>query len=139
MASNALAVKDAFRRMCEEDADLNTQTTWGFPIGEPQRRWVMLGEIRWDASDWATNRSKQEVFGIQVTINCQIRGGNAEEAERECYRMIEHIENKMKADPRMGIGAVAWTSFVPRSLTSFPSDAYFEGQLEAELVVTARL
>jgi hypothetical protein len=140
VATNAFAVKSALRDLAKSRPELSGyQVTYGFPVRNPERRWVFIGEVLWEDSQWATNRNREEVFSIAAVINCQISGATSEDVERELQRMAEGIENGLKANPSLGIDSVVTTDFVPKKLVSFPSDQTYEGQLECLLRVKARL
>jgi hypothetical protein len=115
------------------------QVTWGYPTRNPERRWVFVGEVMWPDSQWVTNRSREETFEVSVIVNAQISGATAEEVENELQRMAAGIEDGMKVTPNLGIQSVVTTDFVPKKLSSFPSDQVYEGQFEAIVRVKARL
>lgn len=140
MSTNAFAAKAALRDMIKAlPALAGYQVTWGYPARNPERRWVFVGEVHWPESQWATNRSREEVFEVSVIVNCQLSGATSEEVEGELQRMAAGIEDGMKAVPNLGIPSVIVTDFVPRKLSSFPSDQVYEGQFEATVRVKARL
>ncbi|MGV9815465.1 hypothetical protein ACWDTQ_26585 [Streptomyces cellulosae] len=140
MSTNAFEVKSRLRDMIKALPALKGyQVTWGYPTRNPERRWVFVGEISWTESDWATLRSREEVFSISVVVNCQMSGGTAEEVERELQTMAAGIEDGLKADPTLGVQSVVFSDFVPQKVSSFPSDQVFEGQLESVVRVKARL
>ncbi|MEV5080328.1 hypothetical protein AB0K74_16360 [Streptomyces sp. NPDC056159] len=140
MSTNAYAAKAAVRDMIKGLPALSGyQVTWGYPVRNPERRWVFVGRIQWPDSQWATNRSREEVFEISVVVNCQLSGATSEEVERELERMAEGIEDGLKANPNLGISSVVTSDFVPKEMDSFPSDRVYEGQLDAIVRVKARL
>ncbi|MFB7185203.1 hypothetical protein ACFCZT_07765 [Streptomyces sp. NPDC056230] len=140
MATNAFAVKTALRDLAQAQPELSGyQVTYGYPSRAPERRWVFVGEVHWQDSEWATNRMREETFEIATVINCQISGATSEEVELELQRMAAGIENGLKANPSLGIHAVVTSDFIPKKLVSFPSDQVYEGQLECALRVKARL
>lgn len=139
MATNALDVKAALRDLVKTQPELSGyQITWGYPTRGPERRWVFVGEVLWDDSQWATLRSREETFNVSVVINCQLSAGTSEEVEREVQRMAAGIENGLKANPSLGVSSVVTSDFVPKKLASFPTDGAYEGQLECVLRVKAR-
>ncbi|MFC7979508.1 hypothetical protein ACFUT3_30285 [Streptomyces cinereoruber] len=140
MSTNAFAAKGALRDMIRALPALSGyQVTWGYPSRNPERRWVFVGEILWPESEWVTNRSREEVFEVSVVVNCQLSGATSEEVEGELQRMAAGIEDGMKAAPNLGIRSVVTSDFVPKKMTSFPSDGVYEGQFEAVVRVKARL
>lgn len=140
MSTNAFEVKAALRDMVKALPALKGyQVTWGYPSRNPERRWVFVGEIMWNDSEWTTLRRREEVFEVSVVVNCQMSGGSAEEVERELQDMAAGIEDGMKANPTLGIQSVVSSDFVPKKVTSFPSDRVYEGQLESVVRVKARL
>jgi hypothetical protein len=140
MATNAFEVKRALRDLIKAQPELSGyQVTYGYPTRAPERRWVFVGEVSWEDSVWATNRSREETFEVSCVLNCQLSAGTSEEVESELQRMAAGIENGCKANPSLGIAGVVYTDFVPKKLASFPSDQVYEGQLECALRVKARL
>lgn len=140
MSTNAFAAKAALRDMIKAlPALAGYQVTWGYPTRNPERRWVFVGEVMWPDSQWVTNRSREETFEVSVIVNAQISGATAEEVENELQTMAAGIEDGMKATPNLGIQSVVTTDFVPKKLSSFPSDQVYEGQFEAIVRVKARL
>ncbi|MFF0481053.1 hypothetical protein [Streptomyces sp. NPDC004435] len=140
MSTNAFAFKGALRDMIRAlPALAGYQVTWGYPSRSPERRWVFVGEVLWPDSQWATNRSREEVFEVSVVVNCQLSAATSEEVEGELQRMAEGIENGLKVSPTLGIQSVVTSDFVPKKLVSFPSDQVYEGQIEAIVRVKARL
>lgn len=137
--SNALAVKAALKAKVDSLPELaDVQRTWGLPARQPDKRWCLIGQVQWEKSDWATNRSREERFSIKVVLSVQITGATAEDVETACMNYATEIEAALKADPKLGQPNVVTSSFVPRELNSFPLDGVIEGQLEAEYQVTAR-
>jgi hypothetical protein len=140
MSTNAFAFKGALRDMIRALPALSGyQVTWGYPVRDPERRWVFVGEIQWPDSTWVTNRSREEVFEISLVVNAQISGATAEEVESELQRMAAGIEDGMKSKPNLGVQSVVSSDFVPKKVSSFPTDQAYEGQLESIVRVKARL
>lgn len=140
MSTNAFAFKGALRDTIKAlPALAGYQITWGYPMRNPERRWVFVGEVQWPDSQWVTNRSREEVFEISVVVNCQLSAATSEEVESELQRMAAGIENGMKVSPNLGIQSVVTSDFIPKKLSSFPSDQVYEGQFEAVVRVKARL
>jgi hypothetical protein len=140
VSTNAFAAKAALRDMIKGlPALAKYQVTYGYPTRDPERRWVFVGEVDWPESQWVTNRSREEVFEISVILNAQISGATSEEVEGELQRMAEGIEDGMKANPSLGLQTVVSSDFVPKKVTSFPSDQVYEGQFESVVRVKARL
>jgi hypothetical protein len=130
MSTNAFAFKGALRDMIRALPALSGyQVTWGYPVRDPERRWVFVGEIHWPDSQWVTNRSREEVFEISLVVNAQISGATAEEVESELQRMAAGIEDGMKSKPNLGVQSVVSSDFVPKKVSSFPTDQAYEGQL----------
>lgn len=138
--TNALAVKAALRDMLTGLPSLaGVQTTWGFPGREPEPKWSYVGKVDWDTSEWATNRSRQERFVIDVTFSVQLFAATAEDAERAVMALAADAEAALKDNPTLGIAAVVSSDFIPRRLGSWPIDDGFEAQLEINAAFTARL
>lgn len=139
MASNAIAAKAAVKALIDELTDLRAiMRTWGMPGGDPERRWVVVGDVKWLETNWATDKSRREQFTVKVVVNCQISGASAEEVEEQVMAYSGAFEDALKADPRLGIGSVTNTSWQPISLDSWPITDGYEGQLEANVYVDAR-
>ena len=140
MGTTAIDAKSALKAIVDAlPAFVDMQSTWGFPSRDPEKRWVYFGNIVWESSDWHTNRGRQEKYGIDFAINIQGARSTAEEVESECIRLLELIEEAVKADPRLG-GIVVDTSVVPEDLKSWPgAGGSMEAQVAARLDVTARL
>lgn len=140
MGTTAIEAKAAFKAIVDALPDFaDLQRTWGFPSRDPEKRWVYFGNIVWESSDWHTNRGRQEKYGIDFAINIQMARSSSEECERECIRLLELVEEAVKADPRLG-GIVVDTSVVPEDLKSWPgASGSIEAQVGARLDVTARL
>lgn len=140
MATNAFEAKANLRDMLKAQPELaKYQVTWGYPSRAPERRWIFVGEVTWKESEWATNRSREEQFFIALVVNCQLTGGTSEEVERELQTMASGIENALKANPSLGIASAVTSDFIPQKLSSYPSDSVYEGQLECQIRVKARL
>lgn len=140
MATTAIAAKAAIRDIAGQSAGLAAfKTTWGFPTREPTKKWLMLGEIKWQNSDWATNKSRQETYRIGFSVNVQIMGGDGETCERAAAAAFAEFEDSIKANPQIGVPGIVYTNFHPQRLFSFPADDYYEGQFDGEIEIHARI
>jgi hypothetical protein len=138
MANSAIQVKAAFKSRVDAIPSLaQVQRTWTYPTREPERRWVMIGGISWDSSEWATNRSREETFRIAVAVNLQMTAATAEEAETAAAALMADIEDILDSAPKI-IPSVVTAGFMPKSLLSIPSTEAIEAQFEGEAVFTAR-
>lgn len=138
MANSAIQVKEAFKARVDLIPSLaKVQRTWTYPTREPERRWVMVGGISWDSSEWATNRSREETFRIAVAVNLQMTAATAQEAETTAAALMAEIEDVLNEAPKI-IPSVVTAGFHPKSLLSIPSAETIEAQFEAEAVFTAR-
>jgi hypothetical protein len=140
MATTAFDTKKALHALIQGRPELaKYQVTYGFPARAPERRWVFVGEVTWEDSMWATNRSREETYQISCVFNCQISGATSLDVEEELRAMAAGVEEAVKASVNLGISDVYFTDFVPQKLVSFPSDQVYEGQFECSLRVKARL
>lgn len=138
MANNALAVKAAFKAAVDGIPALSQiQRTWSYPMREPERRWVLVGEITWQSSEWVTNRSREETFSIALLVNVQMTAATPEEAEKAAGAIAASIEDVLNQAPKI-IPTVVTAGLHPKRLVSFPSTDAYEAQFEAEAVFTAR-
>lgn len=139
-STNAIDVKAQILAMIRDIPEAEAEDwdiDWGFSKS-PERTWVYCGEINWDSSEWATNRSREEVFNVRVVVNIKRRRGTPEDLEREVVRIGALIEAGVKAAPQFGMGEVVTSGFIPRKMDSMPADEYGEAQLEADIRVVAR-
>lgn len=140
MPTTAIAAKAALKTIAESSASLSSyKVTWAYPTKAAPKRWLMLGEVKWSDSSWATNKSRQESYKIAFTINVQITAGDGEAAERAAIDAATDFENAVKATPNLGVAGVTYTDFQHNRLFSFPTDEYFEGQLDGEIEIHARI
>ncbi|GAB3847273.1 hypothetical protein GCM10029963_28430 [Micromonospora andamanensis] len=140
MSTRALDVKHALRVMLAGMSlavQDKVQVTYGFPTRSPERRWAVVGEIRWESAEWATNRSRNEEFAVAVIFSVQTAGGTSDECEAYAAALAAEFEDLLKADPSIG-GRVITSSFTPRTLRSWPIDNAYECQFETEVRATAR-
>lgn len=139
MTTKALAVKQALHGILSGMpivASDRVQVTYGFPTRSPDRRWAVVGEINWDGAQWATNRSRQEEFRVQVVFDAQI-AGTAEDAESCVLAMADAFGAALAADPSLG-GLCVTSGYTPRVLKCWPIDGAYEAQFETEVRVTCR-
>lgn len=140
MATSALAVKSALKAEIDSvETDGNLEVTWGFPKKEPAKRWCIVGDIKWDTSEWITNRGKNESYKIVVDVWVRITGGTAQEAETQAEAYESLIEDALKANPKVGVSNVITSSFIPVELQSWPQDDGGEARFKCEFAVTARI
>ncbi|MER7445049.1 hypothetical protein [Micromonospora avicenniae] len=140
MSTKAVEVKQALRAILADMALTATdkvQVTYGFPTRAPERRWAVVGEINWDSAEWATNRSRNEEFTVSVIFSVQDAGGTSEGAEGYAVALAKEFEERLAADPSIG-GRCITSSFVPRSMKSWPIDGAYECQFETQVRATAR-
>lgn len=110
---------------------------WGF-ARTPERTWVYVGEVNWEASEWATNRGRTEQFTVKTVVNIKRRRGTPEDAEREAIRIVSLIESVVKQTPGLNVAGVISSDWIPKQLDSWPSDEFTEAQIECALRVSAR-
>jgi len=131
-----LALKSLLDSMAIVSAD-NVQVTYGFPTRSPERRWAVVGPVRWDAAEWATNRARNETFAISVVFSVQEFGMTSDEVEDYAIRLSAEFEEMLKADPSIG-GLCITSGFMPRALNSWPIDGGYECQFETEVTAVCR-
>lgn len=142
MTTKALLVKGYLRDLANSMAVVpveQVQVTYGFPMGGPDKRWIAVGEITWDGSEWKTNRSRDESFSIKVIFDVQLAGGTAEQVEAYAELMSREFEDRLTSDPSMG-GLCITSVYTARTMRSFPSDrTTYECQFETEVRATCRV
>lgn len=140
MSTNAVAVKQSLKALIDALPSFgDVQRTYGVPRTF-DKRWCNVGRITWDSSEWATNRSREESFSIELLVSVVQSAGNAESVEVEASRLAGLIEDAVKAAPNFGNSKVVTSGFKPLRLNSFPNDPEgFEAQYECAISVTARL
>lgn len=140
MSSNALAIKAHVYELIRSLPELEgVQVTYGVPKSF-DKRWVALGRVRWDSSEWATNRAREEVFSIEGLCSVVSTAGDASSVESAALAMGAAIEDAVKASPGFGNTHVVTSGFKPTNITSFPNDTEgYEAQYEWIISVTARL
>ena len=140
MSTKAIQVKEALETKLKALALVvseNVQVTYGFPTQSPERKWACVHEVRWRDAEWATNRSRNEVFGVAVTFNVQLLAGNARDAEAAVIKYAAAFEDALKDNPGLG-GLCITTNYEPRQLRSWPIADGYEAQLDTEVVATCR-
>lgn len=116
-----------------------TQVTYGFPRTVPERRWALLGDIRWLKSDWVTSgKRKEEIFAVEVTFAVQVPGGDGTEAEALAVDISADFESMLQTNPGLD-GLCITSSLVPQSLRSWPIDKAYEAEYKTEVFATCRL
>lgn len=140
MSTRAVQVKQTLRGWLADmglvEAD-QVQVTYGFPTRSPERRWAVVGDIRWDSAEWATNRSRNEDFAVLVVFSVQMLGGTSEETEVYATQLAAEFEDRLRANPSID-GLCITSGFTPRSLRSWPIDQGYECQFETEVQATCR-
>jgi hypothetical protein len=139
MSTNALLVKAAIQTALQQSAGLvDVPIIWGpDPRHQPQR-WILLGQIHWDHERWATNRSKEETFTIDLISEVMLTASTAFDAETQAAELSGIVEDIVKASPGFGLSGVVTSIYSPGRLLSFPADDRWVGQMHGELKVTAR-
>lgn len=137
--SNALAVKEALYGLVRGLPEFEgVQVSYGVPK-RIDKRWCALGRIRWDASDWATNRGREETFTIEGLVSIVQTAGDAASVEAAALALGGAIEAAVKAAPNFGMASVVTSGFKPTSVSSYPNDTEgYEAQYEWTVSVTAR-
>ncbi len=140
MATTALAAKAAIRDIAVNTAGLSSyKVTWGYPTREPTKKWLFLGDTKWSQAEWDTNVSRRETYRIHFSLNLQVMAGDGETCETLVIAAMKELEDAIKAKPQLGVPGVIWTNFHPSRLFSFPADDYYEGQMDGEIEVHARI
>lgn len=137
----AFAAKKYLYDMAVQDSVLSSQNvyvTYGFPDETPEKRWLLIGQIEWDQSDWVTNRSRLEVFNITVMLDCVLFATDALTSEQYTRDLLADFETSLKGDPTMN-GLLVTSSFRPVKLNGWPTPDGYEVQFEGEMVCQARI
>ncbi|NUR00425.1 MAG: hypothetical protein HOY79_29005 [Streptomyces sp.] len=139
MSTNALLIKAAVQAALQQSAGLvDVPILWGpDPRNQPQRL-VLLGQIHWDHEKWATNRSKEETFTLDVISEVMLTASTAFDAETQAAELSGIVEDIVKASPGFGLPGIVTSIYSPGRLLSFPADDRWVGQMHAEFKVTAR-
>ena len=140
MSSAALDIKQHVYTLIRELPEFaDVDVTYGVPK-RFDKRWCALGRVRWDSTEWATNRSREEVFTLEGLINIVQAAGDATSCEATALALGGAIEDAVKADPGLGNPRVVTSGFKPSNISSFPNDTEgYEAQYEWTISVTARL
>jgi hypothetical protein len=137
VSTKAVTVKTAIQGMLDATVVAGTQVTYGLPTRAPERRWACVNDIRWSATEWATNRSRNETFSVSVIINVQVQGGIAATAEAAVIDIADAFEDALAANPGLS-GLCITTNFSPRALRAWPIDGAYEAQMDAEVIAVCR-
>jgi len=120
-----------------EFADVDV--TYGVPK-RFEKRWCAIGRVRWDSTDWATNRSREESFTVEGLISIVQAAGSPTSVEATALALGGAIEDAIKASPNLGNPRIITSGFKPSNISSFPNDTEgYEAQYEWMISVTARL
>jgi len=139
--TQALTVKAYVFNALEAEAGLqNTRVSYGLPgRAEPSPSSVIVGNVKWDKSEWKTNRGREETFRIDVLSEVQILGGSAMDAETEVAMLNGIVEDFFATSPTFGLGNLVISDYSPGALISWPMDeTHYAAQVHGELTVTAR-
>ncbi|MEU8086333.1 hypothetical protein AB0B57_22325 [Micromonospora sp. NPDC049101] len=140
MSTKAVAVKAALKTLLAGQQIVVTdkvQVTYGFPTRSPDKKWAVVGDVRWESAEWATNRSRTESFAVDVVFSVQVAGGTSEECESYAIRLAAEFEDALRADASIG-GRCITSGFIPRSMKSWPIDGGYESQFETEVRASCR-
>jgi hypothetical protein len=140
VSTNALEVKGALFALIKALPEfVDAQVTYGVPR-RIEKTWCALGRVRWDSSEWATNRGREETFTVEGLVSIIRTAGNAETTEADAVRLGSAIEAAVMSAPNFGNPRIVTSGFKPVSVSSFPNDAEgFEAQYEWTVSVTARI
>lgn len=110
------------------------------PRGDTGRGYVAVIRTTWESSEWATNRSRQEIFGIEMQIDVYgLRHKTGASAEAEAVELAGAIEDAIKASPTLSTARVVTGGLIPQTLYSAPKDADgWVASMEATARFTAR-
>jgi hypothetical protein len=140
VVTKALAVKALLKEWAEAQdikARDGVQVTYGYPTREPERRWIGLGDVQWESSEWVTNRSREEVFSVTIIFDVLMAAGTAEEAEQYALAMSAEFEATVKANPNLD-GLAVTSGYQPTRLKSWTQATGYEAQYETEVTATCR-
>jgi hypothetical protein len=139
VSTNALVVKAAVQTALQSAAGLTgVPIVWGPDPKHQPVQWVLLGQIHWDHERWATNRTKEEAFTLDIICEVMLTAATAFDAETQAAQLSGVIEDYCKISPGFGLPGVVTSLYSPGRLLSFPADDRWVGQVHAELKVTAR-
>jgi hypothetical protein len=139
MSTNALVVKAAVQTALQSAAGLSGVTiAWGPDPRNQPTEWILLGQIHWDHERWATNRTKEETFTLDIICEVMLTAASAFDAETQAAQLSGIAEDVFKASPGFGLPGVVSSTYSPGRLLSFPADNRWVGQMHGELKVIAR-
>jgi hypothetical protein len=139
MSTNALVVKAAIQTALQQSAGLaDVPIIWGPDPRHQPAQWVLLGQIHWDHERWATNRTKEETFTLDIICEVMLTAASAFDAETQAAQLSGVVEDICKTSPGFGLAGVVTSLYSPGRLLSFPADDRWVGQMHGELKVTAR-
>jgi len=107
--------------------------------GDPAPPYVLVGKITWQKDEWATNRTRQEDFKIDLLIEVRLLGADPYEAEQSAAAINAAVEDWFANSPGFGLGNLVTSNYSPGALISWPEDeTHYGAQVHAEVSVTAR-
>ncbi|EFC86465.1 hypothetical protein [Parafrankia sp. EUN1f] len=115
--------------------------TWGFPGRTIPREWVMVGEITWNSADWAAlgTRARDERYQISLLINFKIPGQTCRAVEESAFEVFTQIDEWLRANPFVLYGRSVTAQLQPERAASYAYQDGAECQIEAQILVSARL
>lgn len=140
-ATNALAVKTSVFNALAALPGLSTaRVSYGLPgRGDPSDTSVIVGHIKYDKSEWKTNRTREETFKIDVLSEVQVLGANAQDTELAVAALNDVIEDYFASSPTFDLPSLVISDYSPGEIVSWPMDqTKYAAQVHGELTVTAR-
>jgi hypothetical protein len=75
------------------------QVTWGQPAGEPQKEWLMLGNVDGDQTAAAMGRQRrEEIFDHVIAISVLRGPGQHQKAVERAYAIAAEVEDQLRSD-----------------------------------------
>lgn len=112
--------------------------TWGFTTREPPRKWLYMGDLTWQGSEWATNRSREHNMTIPLILNAILARRSPEDCEAYLHDQLTALEAAFNADSTLRAAGVLSWALNPRQLGTQPHPDGVEAQAVFELRVTYR-
>lgn len=140
-ASNGIAVKASiFNALAAASGLSAARVLYGVPPGgDPGDTSVVLGHIKYGESKWITNRSRQEVFTVEVITEVHVTAGDAQSSELACAALADVVEDYFATSPTFDLPSLVITDYSPGEVASGPMDQdKYAARVHGELTVTAR-
>lgn len=140
-ASNAIAVKTSvFNALAAATGLSAAKVTYGLPgRGDLSDTSVLVGHVKYDKSEWVTNRTREETFRIEVISEVHITAADAQSAELAVAALSDVVEDYFATSPTFNLPSLVITNYSPGEIVSGPLDQNkYAARVHGELTVTAR-